>query len=448
MKKTIILLMMAALGTSSWAQEAVITGKFKKMLPNGRPVDRVFISKPEAGDLTIMAEPLIDSASRTFHLDLVPADQNVIRYVGVFDEQYPFYLRKGEKLDIDAADGKITYSGKLSKENQVFADWYKMLAPLRFYGYSAKGYLLPSERYVALLDSLSQPVNNFLKGIHTGNDAFDKQVKYLLTYSYKLDVTMPVATGLNVGAKKDYPAYLTDFFKNETFSDKQIWTLPFAFKYMGYFAFAKHIIYGGEQGIAGEMLVPEIADKELRANFVLSQAEKGTTQNLVAFLEKNHSAMITDSQKAKMKVLEARAKVQVEGGEWIDFSYPDRNGKMCRLSDNLGKVVLVDVWATWCKPCLAEQPAMERLEKAFEGKDVVFLAVSVDTDKEKWKAMVESKKLSGLHLFTNSKGPIVTDYELTGIPRYILFDKNGKTVSFDAPRPSDPKLQELINSKL
>jgi thiol-disulfide isomerase/thioredoxin len=121
---------------------------------------------------------------------------------------------------------------------------------------------------------------------------------------------------------------------------------------------------------------------------------------------------------------------------------------MHRLSENLGKVVLIDVWATWCKPCLDELPALEALEKAFEGKNVTFISLSIDTDKAKWKQMVESKKMSGLHLFSNRKGPIAEDYELETVPRYILFDKNGKTVAIDAPRPSDPKLTELINSKL
>ena len=443
-----ILLVMAAMSASSWAQNAVITGKFKKLLPNAQQVDNVSLCKPEDGDLTVISEPVIDKNSHRFRAELGTSDQNVIRYVGIFGELYPIYLRKGEELTIDAGDGNIVYSGKLSKENKVFADWYKMMEPMRKYGYTAKGYTLPGNRYVVLLDSLSQTACNFVKNIHTGNESFDKQVKYLLPYSFKYDVLLPISSGFNVGDKSEFPAYLTNWFKNETFPDHQIWTLPMGFKFMQSFAFAKHIIYNQEEGVAGEKLVAEIADKELRANFILSHAEKGGTQNLVSFLEQNHSLMTNEKQIAKMKVLETRAKAKVPGGDWIDFSYPDRNGKIHRLSDNRGKVVLIDVWATWCKPCLAEQPALEQLEKSFEGKDVVFISLSIDTDKAKWKAMVKDKKLSGLHLFSNNQGPIVTDYELIGVPRFILFDKNGKTVAYDAPRPSDPKLKELITSKL
>lgn len=448
MKKTITLLaMFASLSTLS-AQTALVNGKLHKFLPNMQPSDRVFVSKQEEGGLKVLAEPLIDKDSKVFNAAFTPADQNEIRYVGIFEEQYPVYMRKGEKLDIDAAEGHIVYSGKLSKENKVFADWYKLIAPIRDYGYSKGGYRLPADRFTKLIDSLAGPVSDFVKNIRTGNDEFDRQVKYLLPYSYQFDLLMPFASGFAFSSKAVFPAYFHNWFKNETFADAQLWTLPFGYNYMMYFGFAKHIIYNGEQGMVGEMLVSEITDKDLKAKYILSTAEQGGVQNLVSFLENNRTYMITEQQKAKIKVLEARAKAQVPGGDWIDFAYPDIDGKVRKLSDNLGKVVLIDVWATWCKPCLAEQPALEKLEKDFEGKNVVFISLSIDTDKAKWTEMVKSKNLSGLHLFSNNQGPIVQDYQLVGVPRFILFDKNGKTVSFDAPRPSDPKLKELITSKL
>jgi len=439
---------MLASSSALWAQNAVVKGKFRMMLPNHQNVDRVYYSKPEDGDLVLISESMMDKGTQLFSQDIAPSDQNTIRYFGVYDEQYPVYMKKGEELTIDAGDGLITYSGKLSKENKVFADWYKLISPIRKYGFTKNAQTLPSDRLAFLIDSLAAPVSNFIKNINTGNAAFDKQLKHMLPYSYKMDLIMPFAMGVSFGKKTEYPAFYANWFNNETFSDKSLWDVPMAYRYMQYFSFAKHIIYNTQQGLSGEMLAPEIKDKELRAHYVLSQVEKGVSQDRVAFIEKFRGDMITDQQKTKMAMLEKRTKAQFPGGDWIDFAYPDLNGKVHRLSDNLGKVVLIDVWATWCKPCLAEQPALEQLEKSFEGKDVVFISLSIDTDKAKWKEMVEGKKLSGLHLYSNSQGPIVQDYELVGVPRFILFDKNGKTVSFDAPRPSDPKLKELITSKL
>lgn len=448
MKKTSILLTMLAMSASSWAQNAVLQGKFRYEMTNHQNVGNVFFTKGQDGDLKVLSEPAIDKGNGMFREEVGASDQNSIRFIGAFDEHYPVYLRKGEELTIDAGDGQVTYGGKLSKENKVFADWFKMISPIRKYSYLKTARTLPQGRLVKLLDSLAGPVANFVKSINTGNAAFDKQVKYMLPYSYKYDLVMPFVGGVSFQSKNQYPVAYVNLFKDENFADKGLWELPFAFKYMQYFSFAKHIIYNQKQGLSGEMLVPEISDKSLKAKYILAHAEKGSSSDRVAFLKKYEGDMQSDDQRDKMKVFQARAGVQIRGGNWIDFTYPDRNGKMNKLSDHLGKVVLIDVWATWCKPCLAEQPALEALEKSFEGKDVVFLSLSVDTDHAKWKQMIEEKKLSGLHLYTHNEGSIVKDYSLVSIPRFILFDKNGKTVAYDAPRPSDPKLKELIVSEL
>ncbi|MFC3355559.1 TlpA family protein disulfide reductase [Sphingobacterium zeae] len=446
--RNIVMLMLGVTLSTSLAAQTTIGGKFSKILPNGVDVDRVFFSKPDDGGLMTVEEMLKSKTDQTFQVALKPADLNVIRYVGVFEEQYPVYLKPGEKLTIEAGDGKINYSGNLSKENQVFAAWYKLIAPLRNYGYTKKGYTLPPDGYVSLLDSLEKPVQDFVKNIRTGNDSFDKQVKYLLPYSYKFDVLMPLATGLSFRSKNEYPAQVVKLIEEEKYADANLWSLPMAYHYMINLSFVKYILFNNKQGIAAEMLVPEITDNPLRANFVLAHAQRGTTQSLVKFLEGNSKYMMNDKQKKELALLLRRANLQVAGGSWIDFTYPDVNGKMHSLSENLGKVVLLDLWATWCAPCLAEVPALEKLQKELQGKDVVFISLSLDTDKAKWQNMVKQKQLSGVQLFSNSEPRFMQDYEVSEIPRYIVFDKNGKTVNFNAPRPSDPKLKTLIESNL
>ncbi len=448
MKNIVMLMFTVAMSTSLSAQTALIKGKFQRILPNGVDVDRVFFSKPNEGGPVVVEEMLKSKSDQTFQSALKPADLNVIRYIGVFDEQYPVYVRPGEKLSIEAGDGKINYSGNVSKENQVFAAWFKLIAPLRNYGYTKKGYTLPTDRYITLLDSLEKPVQDFVKNIHTGNNSFDQQVKYLLPYSYKFDILKPLVSGLTLKSKNEYPPQIVKLINGEKFADANLWSLPLAYSYMANFSFVKHILYNNEQGIAGEMLVPEIADDQLRAKFILAHAQRGVTQSLVKFLEGNRKYMMDDAQKKELAVLLRRAYLQIAGGSWIDFAYPDINGKTHRLSENLGKVVLLDLWATWCAPCLAEIPALENLQKQFEGKDVVFISLSIDTDKAKWQNMVKQKQLSGIQLFSNSEPRFMQDYEVAEVPRYIVFDKNGKTVNFNAPRPSDPKLKTLIESKL
>ncbi len=133
-----------------------------------------------------------------------------------------------------------------------------------------------------------------------------------------------------------------------------------------------------------------------------------------------------------------------------DFTYPDRNGKLVSLSDFRGKVVLVDVWATWCGPCRAEIPHLVKLEKEMEGKDVVFIGVSIDQKKDhrKWLEVLEQEGLSGVQLFAGVSPQIMKDYKFTTIPRFMVFDREGKVVTTNSPRPSSPELKKLLEKLL
>lgn len=130
------------------------------------------------------------------------------------------------------------------------------------------------------------------------------------------------------------------------------------------------------------------------------------------------------------------------------FDYENFAGGKTALNDLKGKYVYVDVWATWCGPCKAEIPSLKKVEKAYHGKNIEFVSISVDSkrDHAKWGDMIRDKDLGGLQLFAddswNSK--FVQDYRINGIPRFILIDPEGRIVSADAPRPSDEKLVEKL----
>src|SRR4030095_15059946 len=85
----------------------------------------------------------------------------------------------------------------------------------------------------------------------------------------------------------------------------------------------------------------------------------------------------------------------------FNFQLPDVSAKRVAMSDLKGKIVLVDVWATWCAPCKAEIPHLKKLEEEFKGLDIVFVSVSVDKkeDREKWTRFVEKEALGGIQLF-------------------------------------------------
>ena len=137
-----------------------------------------------------------------------------------------------------------------------------------------------------------------------------------------------------------------------------------------------------------------------------------------------------------------------DGDMSIDFSYPNISSEMISLSSFRGRLVYVDVWATWCGPCIAEIPSLERLQKDYENKDIVFLSVSVDTDKEAWEKMLTEDQLGGVQLWADGWSQITKSYAIFGIPRFMLVDKSGELIAVDAPRPSSNEIRTMIDEKI
>ncbi|WP_289664382.1 TlpA family protein disulfide reductase [Flavobacterium panacagri] len=135
-----------------------------------------------------------------------------------------------------------------------------------------------------------------------------------------------------------------------------------------------------------------------------------------------------------------------------EFDYENFKGGKTKLSDLKGKYVYIDLWATWCAPCRAEIPYLQKIEEKYHGKNIEFVSISIDKlkDNEKWKKFVTDKHLGGVQLFADKdwESEFVVNYGVTGIPRFILIDPQGNIVKSDAPRPSDPELDKQLSALL
>ncbi len=108
-----------------------------------------------------------------------------------------------------------------------------------------------------------------------------------------------------------------------------------------------------------------------------------------------------------------------------NFSFPRLDGKVVSLADYKGKVVLLNIWATWCPPCVEEMPSMEKLYKELKGEDFEILAVSIDALGAKVVApFMQKYKLSFLALL-NPEGTIKWLYGATGVPESFIINKEG-----------------------
>ena len=161
--------------------------------------------------------------------------------------------------------------------------------------------------------------------------------------------------------------------------------------------------------------------------------------------------------KQEQKQLEAMAKraqdaQKMKGKPSPLFVYENHKGGTTNLKDFRGKYVYIDVWATWCGPCRKEIPHLQKIEEKYHNKNIVFVSISVDKEKDhgKWKNFVDKEALGGVQLIADKdwKSDFIAAYDIHSIPRFILIDPKGNVVRSDAARPSDPALQELLDKLL
>jgi thiol-disulfide isomerase/thioredoxin len=126
---------------------------------------------------------------------------------------------------------------------------------------------------------------------------------------------------------------------------------------------------------------------------------------------------------SKMEVVSLRA---TDAFEYFRLKYP-------------GKVVYIDVYATWCGPCLEEMKSTPHLYRAVRDKDVVFVNFSLQSTETDWKALIKENHIEGEnYLFSDDATKLfMGTYRLSGYPSYILINKQGQIVSTNAPRPSE-----------
>ena len=135
-----------------------------------------------------------------------------------------------------------------------------------------------------------------------------------------------------------------------------------------------------------------------------------------------------------------------------NFNYENYKGGKTTLKDLKGKLVYIEIWATWCGPCIKEMPALTQLIKDFKGKNIEFVSISIDSknDYEKWKKMVPEKNVGGTQLLADKglNSDFMKAFSVGLIPRSILLNEEGEIITPRAPRPSAASTKGYIDSLL
>lgn len=127
-------------------------------------------------------------------------------------------------------------------------------------------------------------------------------------------------------------------------------------------------------------------------------------------------------------------KAQLRVGEAVpEIELPNTKDSLTKLSSLQGKVVLIDFWASWCAPCRAANPFVQKLYSKYKDKGFEVFAVSLDTKNKEWLKAIKQDKLKYTQVIDNSgwRSKVAEKYFVDQLPTNFLIDRAGKIVAID-----------------
>ena len=201
-----------------------------------------------------------------------------------------------------------------------------------------------------------------------------------------------------------------------------------------------------EQAEAGILAILEKDKKNETANSALMRlADSAEPAQAKAYLKQviaNTEGRLAEAAKGKLKNMEAL-------GQPVKMSFVAVDGRKIDLAKLKGKVVLIDFWATWCGPCVAELPNVKKTYTKFHKRGFEIVGISLDSNKDKLTNFVEDNEMSWAQHFDGKgwKNKYAVEFGIQGIPAMWLIDKKGDLVDMKARDGLEAKVQKLLGKE-
>ncbi|WP_316836609.1 TlpA disulfide reductase family protein [Pedobacter nutrimenti] len=359
------------------------------------------------------------------------------------------YLKPGDDLSVSVKDNQVVFSGKGSELNQ----FYVTLS--RKYDFKNKQYTA-KEAYINRVKAINASAIDEVKNSKAVLLGFTQGEYLNAVYGpYMEEKLSGVADAIN----------------KPRFDDLNLQLVPEVVQYYNWYRTINEMMYAKME--TGQLKVRNsntwladfagtIDNQKLREAYIVQLTD-------LAFMD-NDFIKIKDIAKAALPLLKDPASIAkingilarvdqqtllnkaLPGTDFGSYSFQKPDGTTAKISDYKGKYILIDIWSTWCHPCVAEMPFLKKLENDMLGKDVVFLSLNGDIKEEYWQDFMKKRNLTGNQVKMPkglAEDPFFNQIGRTGIPRFVIIDREGKMVNAKCcERPSNPILKVYLNELL
>lgn len=426
---------------------------------------------------------------------------------GIYDltDVGEIYLEPQFKIEITTNKNQYVFKGKGSKENNLIQQANEPLRKLRanaVYGINMAAFLMEPKVFLPKMDDyekgadriFNKSSNVWFRNIAKQNAFFVKRVvigDYMLFYGLDSTRMEPLKKLLSTPLAERKPDYSTEkikahkyqFSKHFTVADTDTlnavlyanWNLNNEELFKNSAAYQE--LVGNKISYISNLPVNKslrdsvknrvkmkllTIDQEITNKYINEYLNYASTLQLIKgaknvsdatlgyeeFLAKNtNPAQRKEVEVAYANLKGTRNKVISPG-----FSFVNNAGNIVTLESLRGKYVYIDIWATWCEPCIAQIPALKKIEEQFKDKKISFVSISVDKEynKEKWLKFVKDNELKGIQLMADHdfKSDFIQKYGINSIPRFLLIGPDGSIIDNDAKRPSNVELKAQLDKLL
>jgi len=386
------------------------------------------------------------------------------------------YLKPADKLEL-AIDGKWGSYEVIngSEENRSMQEWQRLISPITNWGYNLSMIQIDTfdlNAYQKTYESLVPSIVSFRNNINHTGSRFSELFKMAIDVDkefapilFLFNSTVKRTKGFGGTPKNfnDVPGFYQRFIQANKFSDASLLNIGEARSYMN--LYAKLVIASlpadqRKQLTQSEklgLMINTISNDTLRSYFFKDQMSEVAVNNLTEFrstLEPYEKYTKPASVKREyLKIYDQfSSDTAYVGKSAYNFTLPDSTGRMISMKDFKGKVVFIDVWATWCGPCREQFPFLKDVEEEYkDNSDIVFMGISIDRgkDREKWLKMMKKENLHGVQLLDDTGKFFAKKYEINAIPRFLLISKEGKWIEVRLPRPeAKEELKQYLDKAL